>query len=291
MQNFTRTDLSLIVVAIIWSLNFSVVKTTLSEIDPFSFNALRYTLAAILLVVAAKRKGFSLKVKKEHFWNLVGIALIGNLGYQMLFIIGLNLTFSANAAVMLGTIPLWVALFSHIFTEEKLTKFKGLGLILAFIGIGFIVTGGKNQLSFASDSFLGDIITLLSAITWAAYTILSKKYLKYYHPSHYSGFMSIVGMISLLLVGLPSLIQLDWGEISLAGYGGIIYSGLLSVGLAYLVWNTGIQKIGTVRTAAYQNLVPVLGLFFGVVLLHEALSLLQYFGSSLVISGVVISRF
>lgn len=290
MKNFSLTDASLILVAIIWALNFSIVKITLQEIDPYSFNALRYILAAALIVVAAKRKGFSLKVKKEHFWKLVGIGIIGNLVYQLLFIIGLDLTYSANAAVMLGSIPIWVALLSQFFTEEKLTPSKTIGVILAFIGVTFIIMGGGNELSFASDSFKGDLITLLAAIAWGVYTILSKKYLKFYNSTQYSAFMSIVGMIALLLVGAPFLVKLDFSQISPGGYGGIIYSGLLSVGVAYLIWNNGINKIGAVRTAAYQNLVPVLGLIFGVLILDEALTILQYIGSIFVIIGIIQTR-
>ncbi len=290
LKKISLTEASLILVAIIWALNFSVIKITLKEIDPFSFNALRYLLAAVLLVVAAKRKGFSLKVKKEHFWKLIGIGVIGNLVYQLLFIIGLDLTYSANAAVMLGSIPIWVALLSQLFTEEKLTLNKGMGVFLAFTGVALIISGGGNELSFASDTFKGDIITLLAAIAWGVYTILSKKYLKFYNSTQYSAFMSIVGLISLLLVGLPFLIKVDFTEISIAGYGGIIYSGLLSVGLAYLIWNNGIHKIGAVKTAAYQNLVPVLGLIFGVIILDEPLTIMQYIGSIFVIIGIIQTR-
>ncbi|GAB5410221.1 MAG: DMT family transporter [Balneolaceae bacterium] len=290
MKKISLIDISLILVAIIWALNFSVVKIALQQIDPFSFNALRYILASFLLVVAAKRKGFSLKVRKEHFWKLVGIGIIGNLVYQMLFIIGLDYTYSANAAVMLGSIPIWVALLSQLFADEKLNLNKSIGIGLAFIGVAFIIVGGSNEISFASDSFKGDLITLLAAISWGVYTILSKKYLQFYSSSQYSAFMSTVGVISLLIVGAPFLIKLDFSEISLAGYGGIIYSGLLSVGLAYLIWNNGISKIGAVRTAAYQNLVPVLGLIFGVIILNEPLTVFQYFGSGFVILGIILTR-
>lgn len=290
MEKPSLTDASLIFVAIIWALNFSIIKITLQQIDPFSLNALRYLLAAALLVVAAKRKGFSLRVKKEHFWQLIGIGVIGNLVYQMLFIVGINYTFSANAAVMLGTIPIWVALLSQLFTEEKLTNVKSIGIFVAFIGVTFIIIGGKNTLSFESASFKGDLITLISAIAWATYTILSKKYLRFYDSTQYSAFMSVVGAILLLMVGLPSLIETDFTKITLAGYGGILYSGLLSVGLAYLIWNNGIVKIGAVRTAAYQNLVPVLGLLFGVLILKEALSVFQYIGSGFVILGIILTK-
>ena len=285
------TDLTLIGIAIIWALNFSVVKISLAEFDPYSFNAIRFFLAFILLYVATVKKGLSLKVKKEHFWALVGIGLIGNLLYQMLFIVGINLTKAANASVMLGTIPIWVALLSQFFTEEKLTLLKSIGVAFAFVGVTFIVIGGDNEISFQSETFLGDIITILSAIVWGVYTIFSKKYLKFYNSTQFSAFMALIGFICLGFIGMPFLLKLDWSSISPKAYGGAIYSGLLSVGIAYLIWNNGIVKIGAVRTSTYQNLVPVLGLIFGVIILDEVLTLFQYIGALSVIAGIVMARF
>ena len=284
-------DVLLILIAIIWALNFSVVKVSLQEIDSLSFNALRYILAAGLLAYTARARGYSLKVDREDFWPLVGIALVGNVLYQLFFIIGIDYTYSANAAVILGTIPVWVALLSHLFTDEKLTRYKSIGIGLAFTGIVLIVTGSKAGISIASKTFLGDVIILCAAISWGVYTILAKRFLKKYPSTQFTGVMSIVGMFFLLIIGLPNLLHVNWTGISLKGWGGIFYSGLLSIGLAYLIWNNSVSKIGAVRTAAYQNLVPVLGLVFGVVLLQEALTIQQYSGSALVIVGIIFSRF
>ncbi|MDA0900535.1 MAG: DMT family transporter [Proteobacteria bacterium] len=284
-------DVLLILIAIIWALNFSVVKVSLQEIDSLSFNALRYILAAGLLAYTARARGYSLRVDREDFWPLVGIALVGNVLYQLFFIIGVDYTYSANAAVILGTIPVWVALLSHLFTDEKLTRYKSIGIGLAFTGIVLIVTGSKAGISIASKTFLGDVIILCAAISWGVYTILAKRFLKKYPSTQFTGVMSLIGMIFLLIIGLPGLTQVNWAGISLKGWGGIFYSGLLSIGLAYLIWNNSVSKIGAVRTAAYQNLVPVLGLIFGVVLLQEALTIQQYAGSALVIVGIIFSRF
>ncbi len=284
-------DMLLILIAIIWALNFSVVKVSLEEIDALSFNALRYVLAAGLLAFTTKKRGYPLRVERQDVWPLIGIALVGNVLYQLFFIIGVDYTYSANAAVMLGTIPVWVAVLSHLFTEEKLTKYKTLGIGLAFVGILLIVTGSKQGISLASKTFLGDLIILGAAISWGVYTILAKKFLKKYPSTQFTGVMSIIGMVCLILIGLPNLVSVEWAKVSLVGWMGVIYSGLLSIGLAYLIWNNSVSNIGAVRTAAYQNLVPVLGLVFGVVLLQEALTLQQYSGSAMVIAGIIFSRF
>lgn len=284
------TELSLIVVAVIWALNFSIIKVTLEEIGPFAFNALRFVFAAALLIGVTKWRGFQVIVDRKHLLPVIGIGMVGNLVYQVLFIVGVNYTNAANSAVILGTIPVWIALMAHLFTEEKLTTPKTLGIFFAFSGVGLIIFGRSTGFSFSSTSALGDVIVLLSAVAWRAYTILSKKYLKEYNSTQYSAFISLIGVITLVLVGIPDLLQTDYSSISLAGYGGILYSGLLSVGLAYLIWNRGVHKIGAVRTAAYQNLVPVLGVVFGVVLLNESLNLLQYLGSASVLVGIYLSR-
>ena len=191
---------------------------------------------------------------------------------------------------MLGTIPIWVALFSHFFAVEKMNVFKAAGVILAFGGILLIVVGEENDFSLGSKTFLGDVFIILSAVVWAAFTILSKSFLNRYTPIQFSAIMSTIGCVLLFMAGLPGMMRIDWSGVSYAAYGGIVYSGVLAIGAAYVIWNYGLQPVGAVRSSTYQNLVPVLGLIFGVALLNEQLTLVQYIGSSLVIAGIVLAR-
>ncbi len=283
-------EFSLFLVAIIWALNFSVVKYSLVEIDPLSFNGLRFLFAAaiIWIVLFYRRQLFT--IPKKDWLPLLGMGLLGNIIYQGLFIIGIDYTYAANAAVMLGTIPIWVALISHFFNLEQMNIFKTLGVIAAFAGIVFIMSGGKDPFSMDSDTFFGDLIIIAAAVVWGGYTILSKSFLTRYTPIQFSAIMATIGSIVLFLIGLPKIVELEWTNISAAAYGGVVYSGLLSIGVAYLIWNYGLQTVGAVHTATYQNLVPVMGLFFGIVLLNEQLTFLQYTGSALVIAGIVLAR-
>ncbi len=281
---------SLFLVAIIWALNFSVIKSSLVEIDPLSFNGLRFIFAAAIIWVVLIWRKETFTIPRKDRLPLLGMGLLGNLVYQGLFIIGIDLTLSANAAVMLGTIPIWVALFSHLFNLESMNIYKALGVICAFTGIAFIIAGGDKPFSLGSDTFRGDFIIILAAMVWGGFTILSKSFLNRYTPIQFSAVMSTIGCILLFLIGLPNMIQTDWTSVSHAAFGGVVYSGLLSIGAAYIIWNYGLQTVGAVRTSTYQNLVPVLGLVFGVLLLNEQLSLLQYIGSASVIAGIILAR-
>ncbi len=284
------TDVALFSVAFIWALNFSIIKASLSEVDPYSFNSARFILATLLVwaIVLWKRAWFT--IPKKDWIPLIFIGLIGNLLYQWLFIVGIDLTLSANAAVILGTIPIWIAILAHFFSDEKMSGLKILGISLAFVGVAAIIIGGDNPISFLSDTFTGDVLIILAAITWAIYTIQSKNFLKKYSPLQFSAIMTLIGAVSLTIISFFVVETTDWDKVSIPAYGGIIYSGALSIGVAYLIWNNGIVKVGPVKTSVYQNLVPVLGLIFGIVLLNESLSSLQYIGSAITVAGVVITR-
>ena len=87
---------------------------------------------------------------------------------------------------------------------------------------------------------------LCSAIAWASYTILSKKYLKLYNSSQYSAFISVVGVVGLVIIGPRLWLKLILLPFQLLDLGHP-YSGVLSVGLAYLIWNRGVHKFGAIK--------------------------------------------
>jgi drug/metabolite transporter (DMT)-like permease len=240
-------------------------------------------------VIANKKAWFTIK-RSDWKW-LILLGLLGNLLYQWLFIVGINYTYAANAAVMLGTIPIWVALFSHLLKFEKMNRLKSLGIFFAFSGVVLIVMTGKNPISIGSETFLGDMLIIAAAMVWGIFTILSKQFLTRYTPLQFSAVMSTIGAVVLTTIAIPFIPETNWNSLSAGAWGGAVYSGLLSIGLAYLIWNNGILKVGAVKTATYQNLVPVLGLLFGIIILGESLEWLQYVGSAVVIAGILLTRY
>lgn len=162
--------------------------------------------------------------------------------------------------------------------------------MLVFTGVAAIVGGGANPLSLDSAAFRGDLVIVCAAVTWAVFTILSKEFLKRYSALQFSGMMMLIGAVMLAGISLFSAETTRWNSVSPGVWGGMICSVALSIGLAYLIWNNGIVNVGSVITSCYQNLVPVPGLVFGIVLLNESLSFLQYIGSGIAVMGIVLTR-
>src|SRR5690625_5421169 len=112
----------------------------------------RFVLAALFMwAVLIRREGGMTIHKKDWKW-LIPISILGNLIYQGLVIIGIDLTYAANAAVLLGTIPIWVALFSHLFGVENINRMPALGIYFAFARVLVVIICGKNPIAFVADS-------------------------------------------------------------------------------------------------------------------------------------------
>ncbi len=283
-------ELLLMFIVVVWALNFSVVKFSLDEIDPLSFNAFRFALGMFLMWTVVWIRNLKIRVARKDIGKILLLGVLGNLIYQMLFIIGIDRTYASNAAVMLGTIPVWIAVFSHFFTEEKMYRFQIIGVFAAFSGVALIMGFGEQGLNIRAESIMGDLIILSAAMIFAVYTLLSRSLLETYSPLTLATLVMTIGGTLLILTAIPSLMRLDYHAVSLMSYGGALYSGLFAIGFAYLIWNLGIKNVGAVRTATYQNLVPVLGVLFGLIFLGEKLHFLQYLGCLLTVAGIMLSR-
>ncbi len=281
----------LLFMVVIWALNFSVVKYSLAEIDPLSFNAFRFSLALLMMWVVVYFRKLKIQVERKDLGQIFLLALLGNLLYQMLFITGINRTFASNAAVMLGLIPVWIAVLSHFFTKEKMYRPQAIGVFAAFSGVALIMGGGEEGITLDSETLTGDLIIVSGAMVFAVYTLLSRSLLIKYSPLTLATMVMSMGGPMLVLIAVPSLIRLDYLSISPVSYAGAAFSGIFAIGLALLIWNFGIKNVGAIRTGTYQNLVPVLGVLFGLIFLGEKLYFLQYLGCLLTIGGIVLTRY
>ncbi|WP_420457610.1 EamA family transporter [Rubrivirga sp.] len=100
----------------------------------------------------------------------------------------------------------------------------------------------------------------------------------------------VVSAPGLFLLAAPELPTVEWPAFGPVEVGAILFSGGLSTGLAYAIWNESVLQVGASRTAAFSNLVPVVGVVAGVVLRGETVTLLQVAGGALIVAGVVVVR-
>ncbi len=139
-----RTDLALIVLSVIWGVNFSVIKIALREFDPLAFNAVRFTLASLTLFVFLRLRGTVPFPERRHWGRIVFLGLLANVVYQLLFIYGVDRTLAGNAGLVLATTPVWTLILASISGQER-HGFPVWGGVLATLGgMVLVVLGGEG---------------------------------------------------------------------------------------------------------------------------------------------------
>ena len=282
----------LLLVALFWGGNFAAVKFGLAEIPPIVFNAVRYVLAAIVLLIAVYVGGQTLRVQRQHLLYIVLIGVLGNTGYPLLFVYGVDATSADNAALIMAAIPVWVALLGTAVGMEKLNPRGWIGVTLSVAGILLVILGSRQQveLEFGGASIRGDLIILAAALSWAIYTLALRPLTKIYESTAISTLGMVVGIVPMTLLALPSIVQLDWWAVSWGAWASLLITGVFAVGLAYIFWGYGVTHLGSTRTSLYLNVVPPIALFINWLWLGETLTMLQWAGTIVALAGVGLAR-
>ena len=283
-------DVAIVLLVLIWGSNFSVVKAALSEFSPLAFNSTRFVLASLLLALFLAATRASVRFQREDVIRLVGLGLLGNVVYQVLFIYGIDWTRAGNAALMLSTVPLIVTVLSVGLKHETIGRAGWAGVFLSIAGIGLILWGSSRGLSFGSDTVRGDLTMLASALAWSLYTVLSSPYVRKYGTLPVTAFTMWTGTAGLVALSSGALAAQDWGSISAGAWGGLVFSGALSIALAYILWYYGIRHLGSSRTAVYSNTVPVVALIVAWIALGEVPTWVQVAGTALILGGIALAR-
>lgn len=285
-----RARLAIWGVVLIWAANFSVIKAALADFDAFAFNALRFPLASLTLLaflVGARRWP---RFERRDRWAIVGLGILGHVAYQPFFIGGLDRTLAGNSSLILAAVPAFVALLSVVVGHERLGARVWIGIGLSFAGIGLVTWGGARTVGFARSTVTGDLLTLGAAVLWAGYTVASAPYVRRYGALPVTAVTMWIGSIGLIAMGIPGLAGTDWPAIRPAAWAGMVYAGVLGIGVAYLLWYTSVRSIGSTRTAIYANVVPIGAIAIAWATLGERPTALQIAGAAAILGGVTLAR-
>lgn len=283
-------DLGLLGLAAIWGVNFSVVKVVLREMDPFALNALRFPLAALAFWLVLRARGGVRRPASEDVPRILLLGLVGNVAYQVFFIQGLDGTLAGNASLLLATTPIWTLVLSFVAGHERpnLRVMAGIGCTLT--GIVLIVLGRGGGLTVQSSTLRGDLLMLGAAVLWSAYTVWGRTPVTRYGPLRMTAWSLWIATPVIVVMGIPSLRSSDLTAVSPGAWLGVVYAGVLSIAVAYVLWYRGVQLLGNSRTAVYSNLVPVMALVTAWLWLGETPTVGQLAGACVILGGLWLSR-
>lgn len=287
-SNTLKGHLFALFTIMIWGTTFIATKILLVNLTPIEILFIRFVMGFIALTVFyPKRLGFA---SKEREFLFMGAGLCGVTLYFLLENIALTFTFASNVGIIISVAPFFTAIVSHIFLENE--KFKPnfiVGFLFAITGIATISLNGSAILKLNP---MGDILTLLAALVWAFYSVLTKK-------------ISALNLNTILttrrvffyglLFMIPALFLMDFSpELNLLTdpkiMFNLLYLGLGASALCFVAWNSAICILGPVKTSIYIYATPVITIVTSAIVLHEEITPVAILGTVLTLAGLIISE-
>ncbi|AVK51510.1 hypothetical protein AXY43_26015 [Clostridium sp. MF28] len=269
---------------VLWSASFIATKLAYETFAPIQLAAVRTLFAVLLFWFMRKITSNNEQIQKE---DRIRIALSGFLGITLYFAIeniGVSMTSSSNSALIVASFPAVTTLLEFFIYHSKPNVKKVLGIILAIIGVAVLT---QINVDGNSKSMLGNIILIGAGVVWAFYNFITRDLTNKYSAMTLTYYQMLAGFIFFL----PFVIieGKTWRMPTMTSASALIY---LSVGcsiVAFLLYNLGLRKLSASISVSLMNLVPVLGLIFSILILHESVSTVQILGGIIVIIGVILS--
>jgi drug/metabolite transporter (DMT)-like permease len=282
------SDLAMLTVCLIWGLNFSVTKLSLAQIPPLPFTAVRFLVSSLLLWLILRLAEGPIRLTRGTLGLLVVLGVLGNTFYQLAFTVGLDRTTASNSALILSTVPTVVALFAGALGLERITSRMWWGIALGTLGVVMVIA--TRGVGFSSGTLIGDFLTVVAVLCWAGYTVGLRKVPVQISSLRVTTITTLAGTPGLVLAGIPGMIRLNWGTVDLSAWAGLAYAAVLSLVVAYLLWNRSVKAVGGTRTAIYMCVTPLFAVAGAWLLLGERPHPLQGVGAVLIVVGVLMTR-
>jgi O-acetylserine/cysteine efflux transporter len=271
----------------IWGVNYPAMKVALREMHPLALTGWRFVLAAALIgSQAALRPGPVLPPPGRRALALL-LALAGVGIYQVFFIWGLAMTSGFSAALLNSTSPLFSALFVFLLGQERFSPPTAVGSLVAYGGVALFIGTGTGG---GAGSLAGNVLCLLSAATWAVYTVAASRLPGRLTPIQAQFATFVGGSIPLLAYCAPSMVRQDYAAVGAGTWILCALSAFFPLVLAFRLWTGAIQVLGVATTTSFGFLVPVLAGVSSALWTGETFGGAKIASAAVVLLGLALTR-
>ncbi|MEM6636055.1 MAG: DMT family transporter [Pseudomonadota bacterium] len=258
---------SLVAFSALLAFNQVVIKVVNAGLQPIFAAGLRSALAFVIMLGVAVYWRLGNRPEQRILMPGIAIGTVFAIEFLCLFL-ALDLTTVARISVIFYSMPIWAAILAHLFVPgERISRAKGLGLVLAFGGVAWAILdrGGAS----GRASLAGDLLALMSAISWAAILILARaSALRNITPvSQLCWQLGVSAVILLALTPLFGPLVREFAPIHAAGLAFQVLA-IASAGFLFWLWLVSIYPASGV--ASFSFLAPIFGVAMGWALLGEA---------------------
>lgn len=272
-------------VAAAWGINFVIIKMGLDSFPPILLSALRFGVAGLPLL-------FLWRIRPAPWKWIIAITLcLGVFKFSFLFI-GMNWGAGAGlSSLVLQMQAFFTVLLAFALLGERPTKRQGLGLVLAFGGLGVIIfdlyIGRATEMAF-----LGVGLVVLAAIFWALSNIAMKKS-QTTNPLHLIIWVSALSAPCLLVISWfwegADTIQYALSHMTLSGTFSVFYLAIIATLIGFGLWAHLLKTYDASTVAPFSLLVPVFGMASSNLMLGEKITSASLFAALFIFAGLCLS--
>jgi drug/metabolite transporter (DMT)-like permease len=278
---------ALILAAVFMGLNYVAIKVAVVSVPPLLIGAFRFVLGGLLLLGVLRLVEKVRRPKPGALLIMLWIGLIGGTLFNAALNEGMRLTSASNSALIMATAPIWGMFLAAALGVETLRMWNLLGAGISLLGVGLIL--GKGMEGSAS-SILGDLLVLVAAISFGAYSVLSRREQANHSPLTIAAYTTLLGGLALLPIASTEFAGWNPGAVGLGAWAAVGYLTIFSTAFAYGVWQRGVARIGANRVLVYLYLITLTGVLSSVILLHEDFGVRKIIGTIVLLAGVYLSR-
>lgn len=283
-----RIDVLLFLMALIWAVNYSVLKYGTQLVAPLAYNGARIPVAAALQLLLVRAMRIE-RIAWRDARTLILLGMLGNGVYQLLFIVGVAQTRVATTVLILASGPALVAILGRLRGTEHVTRRAWFGVAMQLVGVACVVLGTAGSTA-GSDSLVGGLLVLGGAISWAFFSVLVKPLSERLPALQIGAYTMLGGALVVVTAAVPQFAATPWRSLPPGVYGALLYSSVGALVIAYLIWYHGVRTIGPVRTSMYGNLQPVIAMAVAWLVLREVPSGWQLAGATAIMTGLIVAR-
>jgi drug/metabolite transporter (DMT)-like permease len=281
------TEVSLILAAIFWGLNFAATKYAAGFFPQLLIVALRFNAGGLLLLGVLRILEPASRLTRKDVLPMLGLGCFGIGAAQTAFTFGVSLTSAASTGLVFTTAPVWGMLLGFVLGLERPNLKAAVGVGLCILGVGIVFYGGLDS---KDDSLVGNLVILLAALCVGAYTVFSMPMLERHSSLAVATYPTLFGGPVILLLSIPYLTSVEWGSVGLGPWAAIAYSAVFATAFAFAAWQRGISRIGANRVLVYQYLITLTGVISGVIFFSESLGPDKIVGGVVILLGVYLAR-
>jgi drug/metabolite transporter (DMT)-like permease len=254
-----------IAVALLWGVNWPMMKLALSELDFWVFRTWCISAGLIWFLVYLLKTKTSFAIPRAYWPRLIVCALCNVAGWNLLSASGLSMLPSGRAGILAYTMPLWVVLLSRFLLNDTLTKARIAAISIGMLGIALLLVDEFHALKAAP---IGALLMVASGLVWAFGIILTKGFPRSIPTTTITFWSFVLGGWPIILGALLTP-HATWFPSGTSVWAGLLYNVVIVFGFCWFAWNELVRSLPAQVTGISSLAVPVIGFVSGMLILGE----------------------